>query len=79
MEERTAKFFQEYNRIFFERRLQDVKLIFSEKMKTSAGVYYLNKERICLNKKLLATRTEDEVKETLLVRSKDNVQLFKCL
>lgn len=69
MKETCLKLFDEYNKRFFEDKLSNVEVLWSNRMKLSAGVYNPNLDKIILNLNLLSSRSEKEVKETLLVRS----------
>lgn len=69
-------YFQDFNQRFFGNKLKDVKLEFSSRMKNSAGVFSTKKipgksGTIRLNKPLLSSRSDKEVKETLLVSKRD--------
>lgn len=65
-------YFNEYDQLFFHGKLAGVKLELSDKMKTSAGIFYKprnqqNIARIRLNQPMLSTRSDKEILETLLV------------
>lgn len=66
--------FDEFNKRFFNNKLVDVKLEFSDNMKNSAGIFYppqkqQNFGRIRLNRPMLSMRSDKERMETLLVRN----------
>lgn len=73
MEQKTQEYFIKYNKMFFEGKLNDVQLVWSNRMRVSAAIFYPNKEKpmekgkICFNRKLLQGRSDKELRETLLV------------
>lgn len=73
MEEKFQNYFNEYNQRFFKGRLNKVKLVWSERMKVNAGIFYPDKinpreaGKICMNRKMLQDRTDKEILGTLLV------------
>lgn len=85
MEEQALKHFIEYNEQFFEGKLNKIKLQWSNRMQISAAIFYPCKDhpresgKICLNQKLLKSRSEKEVLETLLVSSRENFPQIKLI
>jgi len=74
LEIKTKKRFIEFNRRFFDNKLAQVVLEFSDKMKVSAGMFYppskvSSSSRIRLNRQMLSMRSDKEVIATLLVRN----------
>lgn len=72
--EKTKIYFREFNELFFNNKLNNVRLEFSDKMRNSAGIFYpaRNQEKfakIRLNHPMLSIRSDKEIMETLLVRS----------
>jgi hypothetical protein len=76
MEEQTLTHFIKYNNLFFEGRLDNIKLEWSDRMNVSAAIFYPDKKlpkklgKICFNRKLLKERSDKELLETLLVSLK---------
>lgn len=73
-ETKIEEFFKYFNKRFFDNKLDRVKMEFSDKMKSSAGIFYPKQKfdefsRIRLNRRLLELRSDKEIIETLLVRS----------
>lgn len=71
---KAHRFFRDFNNRFFDRKLEDVNLEFSSKMKNSAGIFYPPKKledfsTIRLNLQMLSVRSDKEVMETLAVRN----------
>lgn len=73
MEATVTNLFNHYNHVYFENKLENVKLELSTKMKSGAGIFYPrskmhgNQAVIRLNKPMLALRTRKELIDTLLV------------
>ena len=74
MEIKCKQYFSEYNRKLFKGGLDQIELIWSNRMSVSAAIFYPDKKKpnekgkISMNRKLLQTRSDKEIKETLLVR-----------
>lgn len=73
-ETKIDEYFKHFNERFFDKKLLQVKLELSSKMKSSAGIFYPKRKsekfaRIRLNHRLLENRTDKEIMETLLVRN----------
>lgn len=69
---KIRKYFIEYNKRFFDNKLQNLKIEFSDKMTSSAGIFYPPKKPencsvIRLNQPMLLLRSDKELMETLLV------------
>lgn len=70
---RTSEYFDIFNSAFFEKKLNNVKVEWSDRMKTSAAIYYPDNSQIGfgklrLNRRILSLRSNKELIETLLVR-----------
>lgn len=78
MEIQCKQYFSEYNTKLFEGKLDQIELIWSNRMRVSAAIFYPDKHKpnekgkICMNRRLLQTRSDKEIKETLLVRKSAN-------
>lgn len=73
MESDYMRYFHRYNQELFEGKLENIDLIWSNRLTTSAGIFYPDKKKprelgkICLSRKILINRSEHEIRETLLV------------
>lgn len=70
---KVQKCFYEFNERFFDSKLIQVKLEFSDRMKNSAGIFYPpgNQDKNCrirINRPMMLLRSDKEMMETLLVR-----------
>lgn len=87
LDAKLRNYFHKFDELFFYGKLAGVKLELSDKMKTSAGIFYKPRKqqtiaRIRLNQPMLSTRSDKEMMETLLVsntRHLDHLLVDKSL